>query len=188
MTSHARYGNGAGRAGQQGIALVVVLVLLIAVSLLGVAVMRSAAMQERMSANLRDRSVAFESAESTLRHVQTVVMASGAWAQTPPTNDDCTDDGVCPRGANPAWQDAPDTAYDAGRLPEAPEYWVEYLGQDVANKVDDDAQCKSEEEKNNPNLDCRTLSYRVTVRSRAAGRADVLIQANIVGSAQAAGF
>lgn len=188
MTSHARQIAGRGRTGQQGIALIVVLVLLIAVSLLGVAVMRSAAMQERMSANLRDRSVAFESAESVLRHVQTVVMASGAWAQTPPSNADCSNLGVCPRGATPSWQPAPDSAYDADRLPQEPEYWVEYLGQDVANKVDDDAQCKSEEERNNPNLDCRTLSYRVTVRSRAAGRADVLIQANIVGSAQAAGF
>ena len=162
--------------------MVVVLVLLIAVSLLGVAVMRSAAMQERMSANLRDRSVAFESAESVLHHDRTVVMASGAWAQTPPTEDDCEDSGVCPNGSTPSWQSAPDTAYDDDRLPAAPEYWVEYLGQDVANKVDDDAQCKSEEERNNPSLDCRTLSYRVTVRSRAEGRADVLIQANIVGS------
>lgn len=182
MKSHARERSSLGRAGQEGIALVVVLILLIAVSLLGVAVMRSSAMQERMSANLRDRSIAFESAESVVRHVQTVVMASGAWAQTPPTVAHCTSFGVCPNGSDPSWQLAPDTAYDATRLPEQPEYWVEYLGQDVANKVDDDAQCKSEEERNNPSLDCRTLSYRVTVRSRAPGRADVLIQANIVGS------
>ncbi len=188
MTSHARQIAARGRAGQQGIALIVVLVLLIAISLLGVAVMRSSAMQERMSANLRDRSIAFESAESTLRHVQTVVMASGAWAQTPPTVDDCSDSGVCPFGSTASWQEAPDDAFDSDRLPAPPEYWVEYLGQDIANKVDDDAQCKSEEERNNPNLDCRTLSYRVTVRSRAEGRADVLIQANIVGSTPPAGF
>ncbi|MBL8255411.1 MAG: hypothetical protein JNJ62_02275 [Pseudoxanthomonas mexicana] len=188
MTSHARQVNSRGPAGQQGIALVVVLVLLVAVSILGVAVMRSSAMQERMSANLRDRSIAFESAESVLLYVQTTVMASRAWAQTRPSNGDCTTHAVCPNGAAPAWRGAPASAYDSGLLLEPPEYWVEYLGQGVANKVDDDSQCKSEEERNNPSLDCRTLSYRVTVRSRAAGRADVLIQANIVGSTQAAGF
>ena len=34
---------------------------------------------------------------------------------------------------------APEDISSTG-LPEAPEYWVEYLGQDVANKVEDDAQ------------------------------------------------
>lgn len=168
---------------QQGIALLVVLILLIAVSLLGVAVMRSSAMQERMSANLRDRSIAFEAVESTLVYVRTTVMTTAGtnWVQTAPTTAHCTAHGVCPNGSAPAWRSAPATAYDTGTLPQAPEYWVEYLGQDVV-RDDSDAQCKSEEEKSNPNPDCRTLSYRVTVRSRAAGRADAMIRANIVGT------
>ena len=49
----------AGFRSQQGISLLVVLVLLIVMSILGVAVLRSSAMQERMAGNLRDRSLAF---------------------------------------------------------------------------------------------------------------------------------
>ena len=51
---------------QRGIALVVVLVLLVATSILAIVVLRSSAMQERMSANLRDRSLAFQTAEAAL--------------------------------------------------------------------------------------------------------------------------
>ena len=61
---------------QRGVSLLVVLILLLVTSLLGVAVMRSSAMQERMSANLRDRSLGFEAAESTLRYVQNTVNAN----------------------------------------------------------------------------------------------------------------
>ena len=52
---------------QGGISLVVVLVLLVAVSVLGIAVLRSSAMQERMSANLRDRNLAVQTTEAALR-------------------------------------------------------------------------------------------------------------------------
>lgn len=180
--------SGVGGSRQRGISLVVVLILLIVTSLLGVVVMRSAAMQERMSANLRDRSLAFEAAESTLRYVQDTVLISTAWEQRPPTAAECSASSVCPMGSAAAWRSAPTSAYDAGRLPAAPEYWVEYVGQGVANKVDDDNFCKSDEEVNNPSLDCRTQTYRVTVRSRSVGRADVVIQANVVGSTQQAGL
>ena len=48
---------------QQGVSLLMVLILLVVMSILGVAVLRSSAMQERMSANLRDRNDALQAAE-----------------------------------------------------------------------------------------------------------------------------
>lgn len=165
---------------QSGISLVIVMVLLVATSILGIAVLRSSAMQERMSANLRDRSLAFQAAEAALRYAQDR-LAAGAWDITLPTAATCTSDSICPTGTgagggNPAivWRAVPDTEFDfddAG-LGAAPEYWIEYLGNGPGRLESCD------------NLpippDCRSPMYRVTARSRSTGRADVLLQANII--------
>src|SRR5690606_23046410 len=63
-------GAPAPRRHQQGITLVVVLILLVVMSVLGLAVLRSSAMQERMSANLRDRNEAMQAAETGLLKAQ----------------------------------------------------------------------------------------------------------------------
>ncbi|WP_083537625.1 PilX N-terminal domain-containing pilus assembly protein [Pseudoxanthomonas mexicana] len=173
--------------GHDGIALVVVLVLLVVTALLGVAVMRSSAMQERMAANLRDRSLAFEAVESTLRYVQNQVMSVGSMEQAAPVANDCATRSVCPRGSAAAWRAAPASAYDSARLPVAPEYWVEHIGEDVANMIDDDNQCGAAGQAGAANQNCRTQIYRVIVRSRSEGRADVVIQANVAGGTQQAG-
>ncbi|MDP3288403.1 MAG: PilX N-terminal domain-containing pilus assembly protein, partial [Methyloversatilis sp.] len=64
-------------ARQRGVTLVVALMLLLAVTLLGLASMRGTGMQERMSANLYDRAIAFQAAESSLREAE-ALLASGA--------------------------------------------------------------------------------------------------------------
>ena len=51
---------------QQGASLVVVLILLLVMTLLGLAVLRSALLEERMTANLLDRSWSFQAAEAAL--------------------------------------------------------------------------------------------------------------------------
>ena len=56
-----------GRRRQSGVALIVVLILLMVMTLLGLASLRGTLMEERMSANLFDRSLAFQAAESALR-------------------------------------------------------------------------------------------------------------------------
>ena len=53
---------------QQGASLVVVLILLLVMTLLGLAVLRSALLEERMTANLLDRSWSFQAAEAALRN------------------------------------------------------------------------------------------------------------------------
>jgi type IV pilus assembly protein PilX len=57
----------APRPRQSGAALVTVLVLLLVMTLLGIVGMRTTSMEERMSANLYDRSIAFQAAEAALR-------------------------------------------------------------------------------------------------------------------------
>ena len=56
-----------GRRRQSGVALIVVLILLMVMTLLGLASLRGTLMEERMSANLFDRSLAFQAAGSALR-------------------------------------------------------------------------------------------------------------------------
>lgn len=62
----------APRRHQQGAALVVVLMLLVIITILGVASMRSAIMQERMAANVTSRSMAFQVAEAGLRQAEVI--------------------------------------------------------------------------------------------------------------------
>lgn len=52
---------------QRGSALAISLIFLLLMTLLGVSAMRSSNMQERMAGNLRDRNMAFQSAEAALR-------------------------------------------------------------------------------------------------------------------------
>lgn len=169
-----------GRGNQHGIALVVVLVLLVATSILAIVVLRSSAMQERMSANLRDRSLAFQTAESALRYAQDQVLAAGTWDTAIPDADDCATLGICPTGSNPNWIAVPTSAYDSARLPAPPEYWIEYLGMGPARK----GACDEPD----PGVDCMSPMYRVTARSRAEGRADVVLQANLISRISESGI
>jgi type IV pilus assembly protein PilX len=52
---------------QQGVVLIVGLIILMVMSLIGIAGMQSTTMEEKMAGNMRDQSVAFQSAETALR-------------------------------------------------------------------------------------------------------------------------
>jgi type IV pilus assembly protein PilX len=54
------------RRDQQGVALVVALVLLIVVTLVGLAAIRGTTLQQRMTANFYDRQIGFQAAEAAL--------------------------------------------------------------------------------------------------------------------------
>jgi len=170
-SSHIR--SAAAGRDQQGIALIVVLVLLVVTAILGLAIMRSSAMQERMAANLRDRSVAFQAAEGALRFAQDQVLGAGDWDTQIPTAADCTSDSICPSGSAAVWRQVPDDSYDNMMIPENPEYWIEYLGTGPGQPGGCDTTSGS-------TLNCANPLYRVTARSRSAGRADVLVQATVI--------
>ncbi len=78
------------RTKQSGAALLVVLMLLIVVTLLGLASMRGAIMQERMAANTVARGKAFQAAEAGLRQAE-IIARDGA-PSFPPSG--CAD-GLC---------------------------------------------------------------------------------------------
>jgi type IV pilus assembly protein PilX len=61
------------RRQHRGVALIVVLLLLLVMTLLGLASLRSTLLQERMGAALFDRSIAFQAAESALREAEIFV-------------------------------------------------------------------------------------------------------------------
>lgn len=87
-------------ARQDGAALVVILLLLLVVTLLGLAGIRGALLQERMAANAMARSFAFNAAETVLREAE--AFAAGR----PPAPASGCSNGVCvePKQMTPAWQ------------------------------------------------------------------------------------
>ncbi|MHC9085110.1 pilus assembly PilX family protein [Luteimonas sp. RIT-PG2_3] len=166
------------RRNEQGVSLLVVLVLLLVMTLLGVAVLRTTLLEERMTANLYDRSLSFQSAESALREGE-LVAATGP---TPPASG-CAN-GVCATpaaGSTERWLDTAfvtgwragtrSTEAQAALLP-ASSFIVEFMGL-APSWPGCDRMVPV------PNL-CMRPSYRITARSVQADRAPVILQSNYV--------
>ncbi|MCG6940551.1 MAG: pilus assembly protein PilX [Thiohalocapsa sp.] len=131
MPMTPRHINAPGRGPrQQGVALAVGLILLVVITLLSLAGVRNTGMQERMASNLRDRNLAFQSAESALRAAEAALVVdagSSAASVADPGDPDYWNDcweGVrtdCP----PAVVHTVDT--DAWGIAASPEYRIEHL-------------------------------------------------------------
>lgn len=168
-------GSPAPRA-QHGATLVVVLVLLLVMTLLGLASLRNTVLEERMTANLLDRSIGFQSAESALREAEALLATGPAFPLA-----GCTPQGLCAR-PDPAdterwldpgfanWVDA--ASVDATLAP--PQYFVEAMGEGP-NWAFCDQELPS-----NPN--CLKPRFRITARSTDDGRASVLLQTTFAGN------
>lgn len=191
---HRRHNGGPSRAEQRGVALVVALILLVVVTLVGFAAVRGTLVQQKMSANLYDRQIAFQNAEAAMRVAQQRIgINTGDIARN------CQAGGVvCP--ANP-FSDKNLAAsavvsvtggtgsglYTAGDLATGqPQYVVENMG----NWQDPDSSTGYNQSANAHNYGAQGLSttvtyYRVTARSgdptssSASGRAMVTLQAMI---------
>ena len=129
-----QYPSPAGASTQRGVALIVVLVMVLMVTMLGIAGVRSLVMQERMSTNSMDRTLALQSAERVLRQAEDLALAqsratppnidftaaspingtfspaAGACTTSPPIdNSPCTVEGLCSQpspGCTPRWNDS----------------------------------------------------------------------------------
>lgn len=177
--------NPAMPARTAGFSLLVVMILLVVMSLLGIAILRSSAMQERMGANLRDRSLAMQAAEAAFASARTALATAPdvskpteTWDTLIPTAAQCTSLGICPAGSSaPAtWQVGPTLGGSDPAIPDTPsEYWIEYLGTGPA----DLGKCNMVKG-GSPPLDCFRPIFRITTRSAAAGRANVTLQGNIL--------
>lgn len=181
-----------GSRQQRGISLLVVLILLIVMSVLGVAVLRSSAMQERMGANLRDRNDAMQAAEMGLRVATNTVIGGTFNAMWNGSNTftalrgsaTCAGNGYCDR-SDPAvaanWETAPlqPTGWTQVNGANSPSYGfiVEYLGRGIGESKDVIGVCSST---NAPEYMCKRPMFRVTSFGRGRGQAQVVLQANII--------
>nr|WP_222564083.1 PilX N-terminal domain-containing pilus assembly protein [Lysobacter antarcticus] len=167
---------------ERGAALIVVLILLLITTLLGLASLRGALMEERMSANMFDRSVGFQAAEAALREAETRLLQPGTRAAFPTLADTCNAglcstpvpaEGKLERADNPGfngWTNAALVSNMAG----TPQYFVEYMGEAPGWPLCD------REIPRHPS--CMRPRYRITARSVADGRANVILQASFAGS------
>ncbi len=148
----APYSSGprfAGRAAQHGVALAIALILLVVITLVGLAAIGTTILQQRMSANFYDRSIAFQSSEAAMRAAQVAITNATSGVGTPVTAaalaaagfEDCSDLYNAPPVkclANP-FNDpgvpaadivtVPASAFSASAVSASqPQYVVQYLG------------------------------------------------------------
>jgi type IV pilus assembly protein PilX len=71
-----RRGRMSHREGQRGVALVVALILLVVITLVGLAAVRGTIMQQKMAANMYDRQIAFQNAEAAMRAATASITSS----------------------------------------------------------------------------------------------------------------
>lgn len=91
---------------QRGNILLTVLVLLLVMTLLALASLRIGSLEERMTANLFDRSLAFQATEAALREGEALALS----LSSPPTAGGTCAQGVCGR---PPYPLSPDDGFDA---------------------------------------------------------------------------
>jgi type IV pilus assembly protein PilX len=121
---------------QRGVALAVSLILLVIATLIGLASVRGTTLQERMSANMYDRSLAFQRAESALRAAEALIMRYGAGASLASVDCSAAAGVICPvvpedafSGASANWIRADDAqAMNDARTPGQPEYFIQFMG------------------------------------------------------------
>lgn len=168
------------RRAQGGAALIVVLVLLLIVTMLGLASLRGTLLEERMSANLFDRSLAFQAVEAALREAELSVANPNA-ASTFPTSG-CSAQ-LCARqvvaaGTVPRWDDASftgwknATTFSSGSIQMNAQYFIEYMG--LAPSWAGCDQLKPS------NPQCLKPRFRITARTSDAGRSHVMLQTSYV--------
>ena len=181
---------------QQGVSLLVVLVLLLVMSVLGIAVLRSSAMQERMSANMVDRNEAVQAAETGLLVAQRTVingtfnnMWNGSETYTALRDNagmTCAA-GFCDRSnangdpstPSPTWQTAPDTPATWVTMANGARYGftVEFLGNAKGESSEVRGVCNTSSA---PRYLCERPLFRVTSYGRGRGVAQVVLQTNII--------
>jgi type IV pilus assembly protein PilX len=78
MTSRMTGLHARARARERGVTLVIALIFMVALTLLGVGMVKSTTSEERMGANTRDYDLAFAAAEAAIRDAE--VRVSGVWS------------------------------------------------------------------------------------------------------------
>jgi Tfp pilus assembly protein PilX len=174
-----RYQARGCRSRQGGIALIVVLLLLLLVTILGLAAMRGALLQERMSGNMRARSIAFQTAESVLREAEQYVAQQRP--AMPAAGSGCTGGlcGMAVAGAAPAWEaagfwDSP-TNYRTSNI-QGDDQVLGYVIEDMGKGEDVSDDCTTAIDLSASVCSTSVQRYRITAFARLANGAEVLLQ------------
>lgn len=179
-----------------GVALVTVLVLLIVVTLLSLASLRGTLLEERMSANLFDRSLAFQAAESALRvaeqKVREAVLAGkvigvdcaapGAICPGSPANVNAVTTDECTANATGCWIGVTHPSSYSALAAGAPQYYIEYMGEFSLSAEDSgSAHAASANQYGSAPSTPRASIYRISARSHnpRINRAFVVLQATV---------
>jgi type IV pilus assembly protein PilX len=160
------------RSTQRGVALAVGLILLVVALLLGLAASRGTLLQERMSSNMYDRSLAFQRAESGLRAAEQAI--TNNWKIVDLGGVDCSPlassclqvPATTFTGTNANWKDT-SSVYDVNNLntPDIPQYTVELMN---TGPSENDLGLNANADYNNygnPYPPDNVAYYRVTARS-----------------------
>lgn len=178
---------------QRGVALAVALILMVIATLIGLAAGRGAVLQERMSANAYDRSLAFQRSEAALRAAEVAITAN--WQILTLGGVDCspTSGALCPvvpatafTGTNANWRDV-GAVFDvnAARTPGVPQYTVQFMGTGSAINSMGTAENADASNYGSGSAPDNVAYYRVTARSSDASaavlgeRSIVVLQATI---------
>jgi len=175
-----------GIKAQRGVALVVAMVLLLVATLIGLAASRGTVLQERMSSNSYDRSLAFQRSESALRAAEAAISSDAAIAAL--GGVDCSV-AACPivpanafTGTSANWRDVP-ASFDVNDslTPGVPQYYIALMGIGP-----DEGAGQDENAAANEGLDpalSNVAFYRVTARSgdptTLGGRSIVVLQTTV---------
>ncbi|WP_235893517.1 pilus assembly PilX family protein [Cognatilysobacter lacus] len=170
----------AGRSGESGAALVVVLFLLLIITLLGLASMRGAILQERMAGATYGRSLAFQAAETALRTAEaSIVDTRPTVPATGCLNSVC----VQPTpGAAPVWTTASfwgtsgnSTSISTGIVDTLAAYTIEDYGLAQSQECADASGTKPLDMSAPPCV-AEIHVYRITSRAQTTSGAEVMLQ------------
>lgn len=177
---------------QHGASLVVVLILLLIMTLLGLSVLRGTLLQERMSSNLYDRSLSFQSAETALREAEEQIQQAGLTNTSIGFN--CSTTGtICPSippnalsgaacsGGQYCWSNIASNTQELSAG--VPQYYIEYMGQYTSEDDLDLASSANANQYGGTGGVPLQHFYRISARSHnpsGSDRSVVVLQSNIV--------
>lgn len=155
---------------QKGVALIVSLLLLIAITVLATSAMRGTIVQEKMASNLYDKELAMQAVERALIQAEQLIISGGAFVSIPPR--------VPTPGMVEAWRgpaiDFPWTTIASSNGFPSTDYIIEDLDIKLAHPG-----CLATGS-GESNVICRLRAYRITARTTPTdGRASVMLQTTV---------
>lgn len=177
---------------QGGVALAIALVLLAVVTIIGLASMRGTTLQERMSANMYDRSLAFQRTEAALRAAESAI--TNNWQIATLGGQDCTGTNACVNAGTTAfttgganWTNVATgtTGFEvnADNTEGTPQYHIQFLGTGSSPNALGLAENADAGNYGNTYPPDNVAFYRVTARSSdpavSSQRAIVVLQSTV---------